>query len=131
MSRAETAELVRSTGYWLSTLDTHLAVLPSTMDGPISTTIFGHPVRQSTLEIDWAPGLYGGRIDIGAYEEQSVTIVVDTVVDEDDGDYSAGDLSFREAIRISNATLERDTIAFATGLAAAQDQQRSCFQRES
>lgn len=44
----------------------------------------------------------GGRIDIGAYETQ--TIVVDTHLDESDGDYSAGDLSLREAIELANST---------------------------
>ena len=36
----------------------------------------------------------GGRVDIGAFELQALpTLVVNTLVDESDGDYSAGDLS--------------------------------------
>ncbi len=42
--------------------------------------------------------------------------VVDTLVDESDGDYSAGDLSLREAIRFSNFTSEIDSIAFSAEL---------------
>lgn len=57
------------------------------------------------------------RIDIGAFERQPLTIVVDTEVDENDGDHSAGDLSLREAIEITNASLGSDvTIEFAATL---------------
>ncbi|MCA9236784.1 MAG: hypothetical protein KDA44_15015 [Planctomycetales bacterium] len=55
-----------------------------------------------------APAGDGAGIDMGAYELQSVTIpqVVDTTVDENDGDYSAGDLSLREAIGLANGSLD-------------------------
>ncbi len=46
----------------------------------------------------------GTRVDIGAYERQTVAslnLTVDTNVDENDGDYSAGDLSLREAIGLA------------------------------
>ncbi len=49
--------------------------------------------------------VYGGRIDIGAFEYQQpsdLNLVVDTLVDESDGDYSRGDLSLREAIELAN-----------------------------
>ena len=51
-------------------------------------------------------GAGGARIDIGAYERQSLPpefFVVDTLVDEEDGDYSAGDRSLREVIRLPEA----------------------------
>ena len=42
-------------------------------------------------------------VDIGAYEQQFLSLVVDTTVDESDGDFSTGDLSLREAIELANA----------------------------
>ena len=50
--------------------------------------------------------MVGGRIDIGAFEFQTPTdlnLLVDTLADESDGDYSRGDLSLREAIELANA----------------------------
>lgn len=62
----------------------------------------------------------GGRIDIGAYESQDITppfsLVVDTLIDENDGDYSEGDLSLREAIGLANGSLGADVINFDNGL---------------
>ncbi len=49
--------------------------------------------------------VFGGRIDIGAFEYQQpsdLNLVVDTLVDESDGNYSHGDLSLREAIELAN-----------------------------
>jgi hypothetical protein len=51
-------------------------------------------------------------VDIGAFEVQPVTLVVDTNVDEDDGNYAPGDLSLREALNQTNANPAADTIAF-------------------
>ncbi|MEX2092601.1 MAG: CSLREA domain-containing protein, partial [Pirellulales bacterium] len=42
--------------------------------------------------------------------------VVDTLDDENDGDYSEGDLSLREAVRFANFTSEIDSIAFSAAL---------------
>jgi CSLREA domain-containing protein len=59
------------------------------------------------------------RIDIGAFEVQQVQpfdLVVDTLVDENDGDYSPGNLSLREAIELSNSNSETDTIRFHSSL---------------
>lgn len=61
----------------------------------------------------------GPRADIGAYERQIVpglNLVVDTLADENDGDYSAGDLSLREAIGLANGADGADTITFAAAL---------------
>ena len=53
----------------------------------------------------------GEATDIGAFEVQTITdnpggsdgLVVSTVEDENDGDFSAGDLSLREAIALAEA----------------------------
>ena len=50
--------------------------------------------------------IVGGRIDIGAFEYRRPTdlkLLVDTLDDESDGDFSRGDLSLREAIELANA----------------------------
>ncbi len=57
-----------------------------------------------------------GVIDIGAYEVQSLSLVVDTLVDESDGYTSSGDLSLREALEFANANPGADTVTFDTGL---------------
>ena len=68
--------------------------------------------------------IVGGRIDIGAFEYQTPTdlnLLVDTLVDESDGDYSRGDLSLREAIELANASDYEgvvDTIRFDPALTA-------------
>jgi CSLREA domain-containing protein len=57
--------------------------------------------------------------DIGAYERQTVALpplVVNTTVDEADGDYSSGDLSLREAIGLANGSVGADTVSFHTSL---------------
>jgi CSLREA domain-containing protein len=65
----------------------------------------------------------GDATDIGAVEQQDfgipMTFVVDTLADENDGDYSAGDLSLREAVGLANGSADlSDTIEFAPGLTA-------------
>ena len=54
----------------------------------------------------------GTRIDIGAVEAIGAPIVVDTLVDESDGDYRKGDVSLREAIGLANARPGAETIVF-------------------
>ena len=46
----------------------------------------------------------GGTCDIGAHEV--VNYIVDTLVDENDGDYSTNDFSLREAITLANGTTD-------------------------
>jgi hypothetical protein len=58
-------------------------------------------------------------IDIGAFEQQTtavVNIVVDTLADENDGNYLLGDVSLREAIDLANISFGPDTIMFAASL---------------
>src|SRR4029078_9050198 len=57
-----------------------------------------------------------GTVDIGAVELQSLALVVDTQADTVDGDYSAGNLSLREAISLANANPGTDSITFAPSL---------------
>jgi len=59
--------------------------------------------------------VFSGRIDIGAYELQEfsdLNLLVDTLADESDGDFSRFDLSLREAIERANANPVPDTIHF-------------------
>ena len=54
----------------------------------------------------------GGGVDIGSFERFAFTFVVDTSSDIDDGDLSAGNLSLREALALSNDNPSTDTITF-------------------
>jgi CSLREA domain-containing protein len=83
-----------------------------------------HALQADSLAID-AGYLYGlppvdqrgiqrsNPVDIGAYEALPLNLTVDTLVDEDDGNLSAGDISLREAIRYIH---EGGTINFASGM---------------
>ncbi len=66
--------------------------------------------------------IFGAAIDIGAYERQDLggpqVWVVDTLADENDGDYSAGDFSLREAIILANGSVDTaDVVMFDPSLA--------------
>lgn len=61
--------------------------------------------------------IFEGTVDIGAFEYNAHILVVDTFTDEDNGDYSSGNLSLREAIKLANATPDRDSISFDASLA--------------
>ncbi len=58
--------------------------------------------------------VFGGEVDIGAFELQSLNLVVDNTSDEDDGNFGPGDLSLREALRLTNSSPGPDTITFAS-----------------
>ncbi len=53
----------------------------------------------------------------GPITAQANTFVVDTLVDENDGDYSAGDQSLREALLLASQTAGVDVIQFHSNLA--------------
>ncbi|WP_198000832.1 choice-of-anchor Q domain-containing protein [Gimesia fumaroli] len=55
-------------------------------------------------------------VDIGAFESESLHLLVDSATDTDDGDYSVGNLSLREAIKLSNESATTDTITFDASL---------------
>jgi len=63
-----------------------------------------------------------GTVDIGAFEVSPApdAFVVDTNVDEADGDLSPGDVSLREAIIAANADPNPSTITFASALDGLQ-----------
>tara|TARA_R110001592_G_scaffold93367_1_gene271145 strand:- start:5633 stop:10372 length:4740 start_codon:yes stop_codon:yes gene_type:complete len=61
--------------------------------------------------------IFDDTVDIGAYELHSMSFVVDTNSDIDDGDYSLGQLSLRESIKLANMFSTHDTITFAASLA--------------
>jgi hypothetical protein len=64
--------------------------------------------------------VFNARIDIGAFEYQQpsdLNLLVDTLVDELDRNFTRGDLSLREAIAISNNFPSVDTIRFDPVLA--------------
>ncbi|MCI0331692.1 MAG: right-handed parallel beta-helix repeat-containing protein [Planctomycetes bacterium] len=64
-------------------------------------------------------GAGGARIDIGAYERQTLPpefFVVDALIDENDGNFSPGDVSLREAIDATNGSDGADMITFAASL---------------
>ncbi|MEM9352626.1 MAG: choice-of-anchor Q domain-containing protein [Planctomycetota bacterium] len=61
--------------------------------------------------------VFGGAIDLGAVERQEffpLSLMVDTIEDESDGDYSRFDLSLREAIELTNFYPAADGITFDT-----------------
>ncbi|QDT82004.1 putative outer membrane protein PmpB precursor [Gimesia maris] len=60
-----------------------------------------------------------GIVDIGAFEATDtgpLHFLVDSATDTDDGDYSTGNLSLREAIKLSNESATTDTITFDASL---------------
>ncbi len=79
----------------------------------------------------------GNGTDIGAYEVQDsdgnetpTEFVVSTLEDENDGDFSAGDLSLREAIALANEQEGADTIAFDDSLSGGTIALNSSQKRE-
>jgi hypothetical protein len=67
-------------------------------------------------------GVGSARIDVGAHELQTVTglsLIVDSPADVYDGDFSAGQLSLREAVSLANGMPGANTITFATAMSGA------------
>ena len=86
-----------------------LAVDPGNGNSPLLTDQRGGPFGR----------ISNGTVDMGAFEAHPLpvsSLIVSTAVDEDDGDFSAGDLSLREAIILANANLGPDTITFSPNL---------------
>ncbi|MFO0836093.1 MAG: choice-of-anchor Q domain-containing protein [Phycisphaerales bacterium] len=78
----------------------------------------GKGLNPANLTTDQRGGPFarGASVDIGAYQRQSFAFVVDSAVDESDGDFGAGDLSLREAIEAAGPNPGNDTITFAASL---------------
>ncbi|MFK7818957.1 MAG: choice-of-anchor Q domain-containing protein [Planctomycetaceae bacterium] len=55
---------------------------------------------------------FGVTVDIGAYEDQTLTTFVSTTEEDLDSDFSVGDFSIREALRFSNLNPNVDSIRF-------------------
>ena len=80
----------------------------------------------------------GGGTDIGAFEVQQTDnggetpsdLVVSILEDENDGDFSAGDLSLREAIALTNEQEGADTITFNSDLSGGTININSSLERE-
>ncbi|QDV53622.1 choice-of-anchor Q domain-containing protein [Gimesia fumaroli] len=64
--------------------------------------------------------IYDGIVDFGAYEFNDHLLVVNTVADEVDGDYSYGNLSLREAIQLTNESPFHERIEFDASLLSGQ-----------
>ncbi|MBN2474800.1 MAG: hypothetical protein JXB62_09345 [Pirellulales bacterium] len=74
----------------------------------------GHPLTTDQRGESFAR-VFGDSVDMGAFERQ--TIVVSTLVDEEDGDLRRGDFSLREALALAHAIAGKDVIQFAPDLA--------------
>lgn len=59
--------------------------------------------------------VFGTSVDIGAFERQAPALIVETNVDENDGNYEAGDMSLREAILLANQIPGPNIITFGNG----------------
>ncbi|WP_187781891.1 choice-of-anchor Q domain-containing protein [Gimesia chilikensis] len=62
------------------------------------------------------PRIVGGTVDAGASEYLGSHFLVDSATDTDDGDYTAGNLSLREAIKLANESAAADLITFDASL---------------
>lgn len=80
-------------------------LIPDLTDGddPLLSDSRGLPFTRS----------FDGAPDMGAYEDQVLTLIVDTTIDELDSDFEEDDLSFREATFFTNANPNTDTILFS------------------
>ncbi|WP_158520982.1 choice-of-anchor Q domain-containing protein [Fuerstiella marisgermanici] len=100
-------------------------------DGSGDGTLLADALRNFTADIVGTGNLLDLRISMSVSDQDedfaidNVTVtannptgpfVVDTIADESDGDYSAGDFSLREAIERANTHVGADEIQFAAGL---------------
>ncbi|MCI0742561.1 MAG: hypothetical protein L0Y72_26305 [Gemmataceae bacterium] len=67
----------------------------------------------SNIDQRGLPRLFGSAVDIGAYEAQTLSLLVDVGVDISNDNFRAGDLSLREAVELSNKNPGEDSIQFA------------------
>jgi hypothetical protein len=108
------------TGYTEILGITRLAASGQAVPGTTQAFALSGAADVRSIYIDIVSDYYtAARIDIGAFERQRVddlSLVVDTLVDEFDGNFSAGDLSLREAILRADANQGPDTITFAPSL---------------
>ncbi|MCA9299771.1 MAG: hypothetical protein KDA28_11925, partial [Phycisphaerales bacterium] len=58
---------------------------------------------------------FGASPDIGAYERQTLALVVDATTRGDDLDLSTGAMTIDEALRLANGNLGRDLVTLPTG----------------
>ncbi|MEO2045425.1 MAG: choice-of-anchor Q domain-containing protein [Pirellulales bacterium] len=98
---------------------THALLLGSPAIDADDGTFTGPPGFDQRL--DFFSRKTGLRIDMGAYERQTVLqnvqIVVDTIKDEVNGDLGPGYISLREAIGLANGNVDSaDTISFDSSL---------------
>ena len=113
-----------------------LVLFPSAYGGPTRTLALaaGSPaINAGSNTAALAAGLVfdqrglnriaGGVVDIGAFESGAgpilSSLVVDSAADADDGDYSTGHLSLREAVKLANDSPDPSTITFAPALVAS------------
>ena len=115
----------------LSSDDTSEATVPAMVtipDGMTSATFpitgVDDPIVDGTQPVTvtaTATGLSNGSemLDVTDDDVAPITLIVDTDVDESDGDFSMGDLSLREAIELANLSPGADFILFDAGLTGA------------
>jgi predicted outer membrane repeat protein len=89
---------------------------PMAMAGAGGVPLLDQRNLQSFTRVFDVPGVgaAGARIDIGSYELQGAVFTVDSPSDDNDGDYSMGNFTLREAIALANQNPLFDTVTFDT-----------------
>ncbi len=82
------------------------------------SSAIGAGVNTTGLTTDQRGGPFtrGTIVDVGAFQRQSLSLIVDTTSDVHNNEYGVGDLSLREAIAAANANPGPDSITFAASL---------------
>lgn len=84
----------------------------ATIDGQVGSAALTSDQRRAPFARS------NGTVDIGAYEAQTLNLVVDNNADDvDDGNYLPGNLTLREAVNLANANPGADAITFSNALA--------------